>query len=60
VADPTLNRLRRLWFDVHMWLGVGLLVVLWCAVAVTAWRAFPRERRLESLVWAAATAVFAS
>jgi len=41
VADPTLNRLRRLWFDVHMWLGVGLLVVLVplsISGVVLAWR----------------------
>ncbi|MEI9964162.1 MAG: PepSY-associated TM helix domain-containing protein [Caulobacteraceae bacterium] len=25
---PTLNRLRRLWFNIHLWIGVGLFVLL--------------------------------
>ena len=40
--------------------GVFLLTVLWCAVALTAWVAFGPARRLESLLWAASTLVFAS
>jgi len=40
--------------------GLVLLVVLWGAVAVTTRRAFAPSRRLESLVWAAAAAAFAS
>ncbi len=41
MADPTLNRLRRLWFTVHMWVGIGLLVVLvplTLSGVILAWR----------------------
>ena len=41
MAGPTLIRLRRLWFTVHMWIGVGLLVVLvplTLSGVVLAWR----------------------
>jgi len=28
MAGPIANRLRRLWFDVHMWIGVGLALAI--------------------------------
>ena len=28
MASPALNRLRKLWFNVHMWIGVALFVIL--------------------------------
>jgi len=41
-------------------IGVGLFAVLGAVVALTAGRAFPSQRRLESLVWGAAAATFAA
>ena len=41
MASLTLGRLRRLWFTVHMWIGVALLVVLvplTLSGVVLAWR----------------------
>lgn len=53
--------------DVRHWgsltaaaIGIYLLLVLWCVVAVTARSAFPPPRRLESLLWASVTATCAS
>jgi hypothetical protein len=52
--------------DVHRWaglsalnIGVGLLVVLWCAILVAMWRARGLAWRPEPMLWCVGTAVFA-